>query len=169
MRFCDLLNLPYDSAANIDRDSLKRCLPDTPDDVLTQVYADHGRKDDFQSQYGELDITSLRWEKRDFSAAEIAASCHYDRFDNWIDGVEQRVAQFSAQGWACIDTRPNVVAHWREHMTWLRLPVFIAGHLIGAPTPLRLVEGHTRVGLLRGLIKAGVLATSSQHEIWLGQ
>lgn len=169
MRFCDLLNLPYDSAANIDRDSLKRCLPDTPDDVLTQVYADHGRKDDFQSQYGELDITSLRWEKRAFSAAEIAASCYYNHFSNWMDAVEQRVAQFSTHGWACIDKRPDVVAYWQAHKTWLRFPVFIAGHLIGVPTSLRLVEGHTRVGLLRGLIKANVLPTSSPHEIWLGQ
>lgn len=63
--------------------------------------------------------------------------------------VEQKVADFQTKGRACVDVRKKVVEHWQINQTWLRPPIFFGEHVMGNAGSLRLVEGHTRVGLLR--------------------
>jgi hypothetical protein len=39
------------------------------------------------------------------------------------------------------------------------------------PSPkkeLHLVEGHTRLGMLKGLIEKGLLSENSIHKVWVG-
>jgi hypothetical protein len=50
----------------------------------------------------------------------------------------------------------------------MRPPVFLEGHLVGRGPGLHLVEGHTRIGLLAGLVDAGILGPDSVHCAWVG-
>jgi hypothetical protein len=34
---------------------------------------------------------------------------------------------------------------------------------------LRLVEGHTRLGTLRGLVEAGMVSKTVVHAVWVGK
>ena len=72
------------------------------------------------------------------------------------------------QNWDCIDTRQEVVKYWRENNTWLRKPIFINASLIKKDNKFHLVEGHTRVGILKGAVQNGILDIESTHEIWYG-
>lgn len=169
MKFSELLSQEHNSAGIIDAAGLTQRLPDTPLDVIAQLYADHGRKHDFQSQYGALDIAALKWTNVARTAEELLECCNFAEFTHWMNSVAQRAVDFHGKGWSCVDSRKDVVKHWQTHQTWLRPPIFLAGEVMGNAVSLRLVEGHTRIGLLRGLVKAGVIEPSSRHEIWLGQ
>lgn len=169
MKFRDLLRLPVNEAGIIDAATLSRLLPDTPLDVIEQVYADHGRKHDFQAQYGALDLEALMWTKVARPASALIECGHFAEFSPWMHMVEQKVADFHTKGWTCVDVRRKVVEHWQTNQTWLRPPIFFDEHVMGNAGSLRLVEGHTRVGLLRGLVKAGLIGPSSMHVVWFGQ
>lgn len=170
MKFRELFGQLYNVQTGIiDPDALCRLLPTTPADVIEQFYSHHGRNSEFQAQYSELDILSINWSKVVLTASEIIQCAYYDPYSKWYKNVGERAAQFSERGWASIDTRADVVEHWKNQHTWSRAPVFLVGHLLGLVTTLWLVEGHTRVGLLCGLVRAGVIALSSEHEIWIGQ
>jgi hypothetical protein len=170
MKFRDLLTVRHNSDTGvIDAIELARLLPNTPQEVREQFYVDHGRNELFQAQYAELEISSLRWSKVGLFASEIAKCSYYERFANWYESVGQRATQFNTQGWSCIDSRKPVVEHWKTHKTWQLSPVFLQGDIAGSLYSLRLVEGHTRVGLLRGLASSGVIESNSIHEVWLGK
>jgi hypothetical protein len=83
-----------------------------------------------------------------------------------LEGGGERLRE---KGWSCIDVRTEVVAHWQEHRTWLSPPVFLDGTLVGSENPYRLVEGHTRVAILKGLLEHGLIEPDSTHRIWYGQ
>ena len=66
----------------------------------------------------------------------------------------------------CIDPRDAVVSHWKKHSTWVAPPVFLQNVVnLG---PLRLIEGHTRLGTLRGTLEHGVISAESLHSAWVG-
>jgi hypothetical protein len=82
MKFADLLALPIEvtvfnpearpsQSAPIDPDALADALPDTPAEVREQVFAEHGRKDEFQMQYGHLDLPRFNWQAEQLPASEI--------------------------------------------------------------------------------------------------
>ena len=169
MKFSDLLNQPYCSRRNIiEFESLKSLLPDTPESVIKQVYSDHGRKFEFQDQFGDIEISEIRWNLASLSAGKIVTCAINDRFSSWFTNVGKRASHFHTDGWQCIDSRENVRAHWENSNTWLTPPVFFVGALLGLTSELRLVEGHTRVGLLKGLLEQHVLSPESMHQVWLG-
>lgn len=169
MKFKQLLNQPYNkNTGQIDENVLARLLPETPPEVIRQFYVDHGRKDDFQSQYEDIEISKIHWAKVGLLAEDICQCSYYQRFSNWYNNVEQRALKLAKEGWSCIDCRSSVVKHWESERTWLTPPIFLRGSVLGSTSQLHLVEGHTRTGLLRGLVDAGVITPSSTHEIWLG-
>ena len=45
----------------------------------------------------------------------------------------------------------------------------LKGDLVDSNRPLHLVEGHTRLGALRGLVESSVLPLSSVHSVWVGE
>ena len=119
MKFSELMNLPFDpDTGTVDMVALGRALPDAPLDVREQVLADHGRNPDFQEQYGQIDLTLLlRWQRLELPAVEIIRCTVSRRFSAWFNSVAQRATSFANEGWACIDVRPEVVAHWERHRT----------------------------------------------------
>jgi hypothetical protein len=170
MKFAALCALPYDAGTDrIDIESLRTELPDIPNAVLVQFCADHGRNSEFQKQYGHLDLGEIAWTLRSTSAREICECSMNEVFRSWFEEVSQRAAQFPRRRWACIDVRREVQEHWRSHATWIESPVMIDGSLVGPGSALHLVEGHTRVGLLAGLVQRSIVAPESIHSIWLGE
>lgn len=169
MKFRDLLDLPYNEKNGIiELEAILEVLPNTPLEVVKQVYQDHGRNGEHQKEYGELDIGSLAWEKKRITAADIQPCFMLSRFSEWPYRVSQRLDQFEKMGWRCIDVRENVWRHWEEHQTWVMEPVFVHRGLVGTEEGMHLVEGHTRVGVLRGLLSRSLISASSFHGVWYG-
>ena len=140
-----------------------------PDDVLEQFVSDHGTKPEFLEQYGRLELTHIEWLPLALSASEVAAASAYERFTNWQVSMRSRVALIRSRGWEAIDTRPEVVRHWKAQNTWLRRPIFLDGALLGRSSVHHLVEGHGRTGILRALLSAGYVTPESSHAVWLGR
>ena len=169
MTFRDLLDRPYNKRNGIiELEALLEALPNTPIEVVKQVYRDHGRNGEHQQEYGELDIGSLSWAKREFAATEIQSCFVLSRFSEWSNSVSQRLDRFEPVGWECIDGREEVWRHWKKHRTWLIEPIFVSRDLVGEEEGLHLVEGHTRVGVLRGLLRRSLISGSSVHGVWYG-
>jgi hypothetical protein len=168
MKFSELLTLPFDASGCIDIAAILVALPDTPTEVAKQFYSDHARKNEFQVQYGGMDLDRLRWHRVKQSAGELMAASVYPDYQRWLDAVRRRPASFGSQGWECIDVRKDVQDHWAKHGTWLIPPVVLSGSLVGSSAALHIAEGHTRTGLLRGLIEHGLLPAQSMHSVWLG-
>jgi hypothetical protein len=169
MQFSDLLDLPFDANTGIiDAKAIAGTLPTTPTEVALQFYADHGRKDDFQHAYGKLKISQIDWSLVEKRADVLNTASMNEDFHRWFTNVGARAANFPVAGWKCVDTRRNVREHWEKHRTWLVSPIFLEASLVGSTSHLHLAEGHTRLGLLAGLVEQGVLPASSTHRIWLG-
>ncbi len=169
MRFSDLLNLPYDSGGNIELAALSDALPHTPSGILEQLYSAHGRKSEFQDQYASLDLDGIRWIEGDLEASSIIAASVYPEFRPWFDSVSCRVNEMYEKGWNSIDVRPAVRESWEKNRTWLQAPILISGDLVGSDSKFHLVEGHTRVGLLKGLVAHGTVTPDSVHRVWVGK
>lgn len=101
-------------------------------------------------------------------ASELAAAEPYPDFGNWTRSTGERVQLFPKLGWQSIDLRKDIQAHWAATKTWQTPPVVIDGGLMGSAARWRLMEGHTRIGLLGGLVKYGVLNADTQHSVWCG-
>lgn len=170
VRFADLLNVDFDPASGMIRMlDLRALLPDTPDEVMQQVYADHGRKHEFQEQYGHLEIDDLRWEKFEEIAENLAQCTCYPEFRRFIEIRRGFSEEFAERGWSCVDVRPAVAAHWEKTKTWLTPPVFLSGTLLNQIPKYHLVEGHSRMAVLLGSLDQGLLPPNSKHQLWLGR
>lgn len=170
MTFRDILSLRFDECTNlVCRDDVVRLFPNVPLEVVQQVFIEHGRNPDFQKQYGHIDLELLTWKKVAMTGDELRSSSHFERFDSWFKSCNVRALSVAKKGWKYIDSRQNVVEHWEKHQTWLLPPVLIAGSLVCRDSALHLVEGHTRLGLLTGLIEADVIDETRCHEVWVGR
>jgi hypothetical protein len=168
--FRDILTLPFNAQSGIVNlnDALVHAA-DMPKEVVQQVFVEHGRKAEFQSQYGHLDLNSIRWNKESIAGVGLAESSHFEGFYRWYNVVGKRASLVATEGWSCIDRRQTVVEHWKKHLTWITPPVLIDGALVNRPSRFHLMEGHTRVGLLAGLIEVGIIDGLITHEVWVGR
>jgi hypothetical protein len=151
----------------VDSQAIEMLLPGTPPTVR-EMYSDHGRKEQIQRQYGSITISDITWAKVSLRASEIVECSIYHWFSNWTNNVARRPESFGKAGWRCIDVRPNIVDYWSKFHTWLEPPVLLDASVLGRPHGLHLMEGHTRIGILRGLIFYGVLQPDLKHYIWRG-
>ena len=63
----------------------------------------------------------------------------------------------------------GVAQCWETHGTWKRWPILIDRGLLDPPGGgLQVVEGRTRVGVLRGRHRQGALV-SGRHLAWVGR
>jgi hypothetical protein len=138
-----------------------------PADVLEQWLYDHSDKGPFLHDYGTVDLSQLCWGLEVLKASDVVAMPTgpsdgdvIDEFaaspDHWISvrssGVHTGVAQM-----------------WEIHGTWKRWPVLIARSLLAPPgTGLQVVEGRTRVGILRGRLRQGAFV-AERHLAWVGR
>ncbi len=170
MLFRDILTLPFDVQSGIVRlDEILVRIPDLPGEVAHQLIAQHGRKSEFQDQFGHLELGSIRWSKESIAGVDLAESSHFQGFDRWYKAVGHRAFMVASKGWRCIDSRQAIVEHWEQHLTWITPPVLIDGALVGRPSRFHLMEGHTRVGLLAGLVEVGIIDGLMTHDVWVGR
>jgi hypothetical protein len=138
-----------------------------PDDVLEQWLYDHSDNGSFLEDYGGLDLTRLCWDVEVITVEELLtlptgssdAGC-IDDFaadpDHWVrvrrEGVHMGVSQ-------C----------WEIHGTWKRWPILIDRQTLN-PTDqgLQVVEGRTRVGVLKGRYRLG-RRVADHHLAWVGR
>ncbi|MET7903859.1 hypothetical protein ABZS86_21400 [Streptomyces sp. NPDC005355] len=133
-----------------------------PDDVLEQFLFDHGDNAAFVYDYGSIDLRAVTWQLETIPAADFNtmptgasdAGCIESYAENPVHWVKVR--------------RPEVGRHWEEHGTWLRPPILIDRRLLDpSQSGLQVLEGRTRVGVLRGRLREG-LHVASHHQAWVG-
>jgi len=78
MKFKELLLLPASYDKVIDILEISQRLPLTPREIISQFYAEHGSKEEFQEQYKELDLTKIHWEKILIEAESIINCSVYE-------------------------------------------------------------------------------------------
>ncbi len=168
MYFKDLLKLEKNEYGLMDYDELSDLLSPMPKEVLKQFCYDHGHKFEFQEQYSHLKINKLKWKEIEVKASDLINCSMYDEFSEYVNEVISRLDNFEKESFNCIDIRHKVITSWKEELTWLASPVFINASLLNKSNSLHLVEGHTRLGILKGLIKKKIVNNNSLHKIWFG-
>jgi len=168
MQFAKIMLFRRTEAGNVPLEVLQALELPMPDDVLEQLVCDHGTKWEFQQQYGHLNLHALNWDLLSIRADEILACSVYPNFTEWMETAADRTRVVTIGGWEDAEMPQGAVDHWQSHHTWMRAPVMLRGELVGSDRILHLVEGHTRVGSLRGLVEAGGLPASSLHQVWVG-
>lgn len=138
-----------------------------PADVVEQFLYDHGDHGPFHRDYGHVDLTTIVWTLETVTAAELStmptgrseADCieqfalhpgHYVRVRN--SGIHVGVAEM-----------------WRDHGTWKRPPLLLDRRLLDSSgSGLQVLEGRTRVGILRGRLRENDFVAAA-HEAWVGR
>jgi hypothetical protein len=130
-----------------------------PESVVEQFLFDHGANPAFVGQYGHLALDHLSWTLETLPAAEFA---RVTSFQDWLESYETNFRYWIAQ-------RPRAQqASWADAGTWIEPPLLIDASLLTPPEPgLHVLEGHTRVGILRGRLKAGVADPDQRHPVYV--
>ena len=169
MRFADLRLLAREPKVDRVRpDVLTAISLPMPDDVLEQFVYDHGLKGAFQKQYGHLDLDLLHWSLEHLAGSEIVKASVYAGFDRHEQVRQQVAAAATSSEWDAPCLPGGAAAGWKREGTWSRPPVFLVGALVGSDSELHLVEGHTRLGALMGLLDIERLPPEAGHAVWVG-
>lgn len=169
MLYSEILNLAVeDSGGRANIRLLRKLIPNVPKDVFEQFFYDHGRNSQFQLQYGNLDISTIIWKENIISAKELLDLNIYSSFSDWVKEVEKRTLKCTSNDFSMIDTRIKVSNYWKNNKTWLRSPILLSGTIMNLNKNYHLVEGHTRISILKGLISNGIISVDSKHRIWIG-
>ncbi len=171
MKWKDLHTLGYDQSGNINIPALQDSLPDTPLEVHEDLLSGFGKNDDFLELYGDIDLSKIKWEKHKLRAKELVECSYYNKYSDWLEGMSERMDNYSTLGWDCLHHTEKVMNYWKNNSTWYRRPIFFDfdPSSISQEKCLRLLEGHTRIGILKGALKNNILDKNSEHEIWLGK
>ncbi|MFD4756414.1 hypothetical protein [Streptomyces sp. NPDC058426] len=134
-----------------------------PDDVLEQFLYDHGDNTPFVTDYGSIDLHDLTWRLETIPAVD---------FHGMPTGASDTgcIEEYAENPVHWVKVRPQEIGrHWEEHGTWLRPPLLIDRRLL-APSGngLQVLEGRTRVGVLRGRLREG-LHVALHHQAWVGR
>lgn len=136
-----------------------------PIPVVEQFLFDHGHKSEFIKQYGHLELNRIVWELRSVKASELVSASHYvgfTRAEEVADHPHYTLGLYRSP--ELLARRPNP---WTD--TWAEPPLFVEGALRRPPQrQLHLVEGHTRLGVLEGLLRLGEVAADSVHPAYIG-
>ncbi len=169
MHFREIMRFRRTSAGTVPLEVLQALELPMPADVLEQFVFDHGTKHEFQQQYGHLDLHALHWECQPIRAEEILACSVHPDYAEWVETAAGRTRAVPREGWNNVIFPPRTAQFWADNGTWMRTPVMLSGDLVHSDRPLHLVEGHTRLGALRGLVESVVLPSSSVHSVWVGE
>jgi hypothetical protein len=140
-----------------------------PKEVFRQLMIDHSLTAFTQERFGHLNLHQIRWDEVTLPAIMIAAASYEHGSDN-VGNSEHQTEQVPGSGWKPVTILSRrSKRRWQERRTWLDLPLFVEGSLVGLPAAMHLIEGHRRLGALRGLLKSGWLEPASEHRVWLGR
>lgn len=135
-----------------------------PADVAEQLLYDFAGWAPFQADYGHLDLETIAWndeliEARDFLAMPTGPS------DGDLIDENARMADH----WAETRRHLGVPQHWESRGTWMRRPILIERSVLyPGEEGLQVVEGRTRVGILRGFMRQG-RPVAALHAAWVAR
>lgn len=135
-----------------------------PIDVVDQWLYEHLPNDEFLRDYAALDLARLRWSLEDLptSVFEIMPTG-----EGGSDYLANEAPDHHPHWVRCRGDK--VIRAWEERGSWVRPPIVIdRGCIGGRAGELQLVEGRTRVGVLRGRLRDG-LHVAPQHAAWVGR
>lgn len=159
-----------DVARCTNSEVLQLALPNTPIDVINDFLIDHHGNSDFLDQYSNLNLSLLKWDRAYLTGEELAYVSYFPKFSTYFNNCKKKAVDFQLKGWRCIGQPENVVQHWKEFKTWEASPILIDASLVSVQSSkLHLVEGHTRLATLIGLIAQGLISPSDKHTCWIGQ
>lgn len=138
-----------------------------PDDVLEQWLFDHGANPSFLDDYGGLELQDVRW---DVEIIDLEAFLGMPTGPSDSDYVGE-IAR-DPDHWVGVrdeGEHVGVAQCWSAHGTWKRWPILIDRRLLIADCEgLQIVEGRTRVGILRGRHRQGQYVAGG-HLAWVGR
>lgn len=138
-----------------------------PKDVLEQWLYDHADNSSILRDYGSVDLSRIRWDVEVVAVEDFLTMPTGPADDECID-------EFAADPdhWTRIrlyGVHMGVSQCWETHGTWKRWPIVIDRRLLDPPAiGLQVVEGRTRVGVLKGRHHNGSLV-AKKHLAWVGR
>jgi len=141
-----------------------------PDSVIKQFYLDLSNKSDFLEFYGNINLNSIKWALVDVPTKDLldigdAATC-----PDYLVEISRNAALYNELGDDAIDSRKDVAEYWKVYGTWKTPPIFLDGTKLKKPTKkLHLVEGHTRLGCLKGVYTERLIELADFHQIYYGE
>lgn len=138
-----------------------------PIDVLEQWLYDHADHEPFRRDYGHLDLTQISW------AVEPVPLCDLTTMPTGATEANA-IEEFAANPEHWVKVRSSgchlgVRECWEVHGTWKRWPILLDRSLLDSTqVGLQVVEGRTRVGVLRGRARRG-LFVAPRHLVWVGR
>ena len=135
-----------------------------PDDVVEQWLYDHSGHGPFLIDYGCLDLARLSWREESIPVEQFLTMPTGDSEADLIEELSQNPHYRSE-----VRRPQGVPQHWESHGTWLRRPVLIDRAVLAPPAQgLQVIEGRTRVAVLRGFTQRGRWVAST-HAAWVAR
>ena len=138
-----------------------------PEDVVDQLLLELADHEDIQHDYGHLDLALIAW------TVEVLPNATFMTISG-TPSLGDCIERFAENPEHWVSSRVSgrhigVREMWETHGTWKRWPILIDRVLTRAGTPgLQVVEGHTRVGVLRGRTREG-RRVADAHLAWVGR
>jgi hypothetical protein len=134
-----------------------------PDDVVRQWLFELADNPSFVADYAELDLLAIGW-SLEMVINEELGSMGTGASDG--DVIEENARLH--QHWVSVRP-PDVLRSWEMRGTWLVPPLLIDRALVNrGDIGLQVLEGRTRVGVLRGRLRDG-FAVAPAHDAWVGR
>jgi hypothetical protein len=138
-----------------------------PTDVVEQFLFDHADYPGFLHDYGDLDLCKITWRVETIPCEEFigmpTGASDSGCMEQFAADPDHYV-RIRAQG-----IHEGVPEYWQTHGTWKRRPILVdRGMLLPPGTGLQVVEGRTRIGVLRGFYLRGT-PVAAQHSAWVGR
>lgn len=167
MTFDDLRRFARRSCSETEA-ALREQLPDTPLEVISGVYIEHGQNREFQAQYGALNLNLISWKVFAASGEALVKASIHQAFRGHVEAFDGASPNSHDDPWLWLTNSEALSEVWRTTRTWKTLPFFLEGNLVHTSAELHIVEGHTRLRCLRNAIRLGLIPQEYRHHIWLG-
>ncbi|MFD3662642.1 hypothetical protein ACFWVF_18890 [Streptomyces sp. NPDC058659] len=138
-----------------------------PADVVEQFLYDHGDHGPFQRDYGNVDLTTIVWTLETVTAAELSTMPTGPSEAGCVDQYALHPGHYISVRSSGIHV--GVAEKWKNHGTWKRAPLLLDRGLLDlSARGLQVLEGRTRVGILRGRLRENDFVAAT-HEAWVGR
>lgn len=138
-----------------------------PDDVVEQWLYDHAGNASFRKDYGLVDLSEIDWQ-----VEVLSLDLLMEMQTGPSDGDVIEYFATDPEQWITVrqhGEHMGVAEMWEVHGTWKRWPLVLDRVLLGPGAQgLQLIEGRTRVGILRGRRRQGGFVTD-RHLAWVGR
>lgn len=138
-----------------------------PADVVEQWLYDHAGNESFLRDYGLVDLARITWQ---VEALSLDLLMELPTGPSDADAIEYFARD--PEHWIAVrqhGQRAGVAEMWDLHGTWKRWPLVLDRAALGpSGHGFQLVEGRTRVGVMRGRSRQGSFV-ADRHLVWIGR